>query len=584
MHADDVANIEPARFGNAIVSSLETQLTGASGDGDDMEEERGVTFTVTIMEQTAMAVAAGIFDLIGGAGEYNKYVVLAFIQKVEHAACQGMLGTCVAVLSNSSGTRRRLQGSSGGGDSVNISLTREYDFAGSNSSVSVAALVREGGVAVASAETTRLSAQTTVSVVGDAGTSPLTNAVGRDGLGAALAMQLPTLRVTALSATSTPPTAPPSQPPDQPKPPPTPPLLPPQTSSEEQWQMSPIMVALVCIVVVLFCTLILVSALRHRSKKLASRRSHQPPTRSISMMSVVPSPAKHRCNADASTSTDESWTPSHLSQAIPSAVASEALDVSTGDHTLAIPSSALRPPPRAHAPRGPSGGTSFGGSPLGIDFCPRRRMARHDGCTAAITSNASATPLPGSPPALFLLPAAESPLVSRTAWEEPLPTKEATGGQLSTTSQLQLRPSEPIVAAAAHNRNVPPLRPCAGASMPAVSSAVGKTDIIATDMDDDDDTPLDDTATLQPSQLPPAPRLIASERIQELQVLSQGRQGALEDAQRRLETLRAARRTRAPVIAAVRLMAAARRADQVLPPSAPPNPPRGKEPPLEDAA
>ena len=257
------------------------------------EESAGSSYTVMLNEQTAMVLDQGGYQLVGPSGAPNKYIVSAFNRRVQDAACSGIVGTCVATIPNIGSRRRRLQTSANASlptASVNVSLIREYDFAASNTSQPVADLVQnEGGVGVVAAETTALSATTTVTVLGEAGSSTLADAVGEEGLGMALGYQMPTLVVDIKSATTTPPEAPPNVPPPPSDPPP---MIPqPKAPPPSPMQQSSVSVALVAVGAacgVLSCCLVIGLLYLWRQMKPSGAKSQPRARRTTAMTAVVP--------------------------------------------------------------------------------------------------------------------------------------------------------------------------------------------------------------------------------------------------------------------------------------------------------
>ena len=599
VHQGDLARIEPVGFATAVVASVEAQIVASGQSEAHLASEgladRAATFTVIVTEQTAMTVAPGTFKLVRSDGVPNQYIVAAFAGIVQGAACKGLVGTCLVEFPDL-GTRRRLQTSLEGSGTVNITLTREYNFAASNLS-SVAALVQESGIAVSSAEMTSLSVTTTITVFGQPESNPLADAVGANGLATALAIQLPTIRVSAASATSTPPAHPPNLPPDQPASPPAPPappMSPTATSSAERWPV----VALACTNSAVLICIVVVIGLRRR-KARSCKRSQRP----LAMVPVVPSSAKRRDaprTADASTGPDDASNVSTIADTL------GALRTLPANEVVRIPSDGSMP--RMSTPSvlsqvarrgGPlrGGGTPprGGGTSRGLDFCPQWRPPTTNGTSASIAGHGAPPPYP--PPSMAL-PTLQSLSPTRSAWEE-LPTVPAASNpkpvapwrprSRSPSSALPIReaPSLPLGGAA---RPVPgpgpvpvPVPPVpAPVPVPVLSCVMGEPDIMATDFDGSD-APAD--AASQLAAAAPTPRRIESDRIQELQANVEKRLADAQAARQRLQALQAMRQKRAPLLAAARFMAAARAGDQVLPPSR--RAVEGKEPPPppdEDAA
>lgn len=187
-----------------------------------------------------MTLGWGGFALLDAQGNQNRFQVLAFETTVQDSACVGLVGTCIVTVVNirSSGGRRRLQSAA---QDVEVSVAREYDFLTSlNATTPVADLVVAGGIAVTTSETMALSATSTVTSAGTPDSSPVTNALTSDVLGAALATRLPTVGTSVSSATIEPPSMPPPPEPSPPaphEPSPSPPS--PAHPWEEPYSISP---------------------------------------------------------------------------------------------------------------------------------------------------------------------------------------------------------------------------------------------------------------------------------------------------------------------------------------------------------
>jgi len=220
----DLAKTTPAEFGAAVLAAVGDQLTPSSNPNV-------VSVQIMISETVEMVVETGPTYTPGST----------FLLALGQAACTGMVG---GVCTATGGTRRLLAAdelmpltaepphiSTHGRRRLGttVTLDRSYDFgASANSSTPVSDLVEGAlggmGVEVTDATTTALSAESTVTSLGDASTSTVTDQLGDDALSGALAMRLPAVDL-AVSAplVITPPATPP---PPEPAPPGYPPAVP----------------------------------------------------------------------------------------------------------------------------------------------------------------------------------------------------------------------------------------------------------------------------------------------------------------------------------------------------------------------
>ena len=510
----DVSSVDPAAVGAAILASLRDQIASAAAGASEASADSSAgasAYTVMLNEQTAMVVDPGRYQLVNPlTGATNEYLVLAFSQTLQNAACAGLVGTCVATLPGISSQRRRLQSGSGGG-SVNVSLTREYDFAASNASASgtpVADLVRQNGVGVVASQTTALSATTTVTVLGDVATSPLAAAVGGDGLGTALALRMPTLAVDVASVAVTPPAAPPSTPPLPPSVPPQPPSPPPPSSSPRATtpNPNPWIVGLACTAGALAACFLAAVLWHVRNRRLATGRKQQGRASGGRVVSVVPGASARGLQGAASSRSKRrliGWVPGTSTTVRTTGEGARAqigaVDASTSPYSSPIPS---RRPSRS----------AWGDQPV------------HSGSAARVVG----------------------------AGQQAGARKAPAGPRVSADLAARI---DAIVASAAHGTG---------------------SDLTVADCAADAAFPLDPALIPSPTRIqPPTPNARpepsmldpeAEQRVEALRVEARRRQAELGAAQQRLHSIRA---SRAPVMATVRLAAAARRprADQILPPS-----------------
>jgi len=184
---------------------------------------------------------------------------------------------------------------------------------------------------VMAAETTALSATTVVTVLGDAsdaGVSAIAEAVGTNGLGAALAVQMPTLVVDIESSRKTPPAAPPGVPPAPPNTPPVgpqplaPPVAPPRSFSPA----TAIVVTLSVTCSVLFCCLVAMIIRGQRSRTTSGAKSQSGTQRAPGMVAVVPGTQP---GGDASTSLSRPSWKARLARTPSAAATSTTVDAGT---------------------------------------------------------------------------------------------------------------------------------------------------------------------------------------------------------------------------------------------------------------
>jgi len=506
----DPGSVEPAGFGAAVMASLQGQIDDAPADSV------GSSYTVMLNEQTAMVVDQGSYQLVNpSTGAPNTYIVQAFNKRVQEAACLGLVGTCVATLP-SIGRRRHLQ-SSNASNTVDVAVTREYDFAASNTTVAVADLVQnEGGMGVTASQTTGLSATTIVNVLGDAGSSPLADAIGEQGLGMALASQMPTLVVDIVSGKTTPPAAPPTLPPPPPLSPPLgpQPLAPPSSPPASTVSATVVALASICGALAGCLLLILLVILR---------RVYTPGAKTA-MTAVVPG---SRQGSDGSASASSSGWPAWLrgKQAPRGAVA----EAGTGT-----------------SPPGSRGSTPL--RALGR-LLPRQRIMLADGTVAEIVAAAdpSATQSQMRPQSRDAwldnqaqpAPAVRHPLQSAPDWHVRAHRMAPGGGadllvaDVSAPHEVQDNTRLPTP-----QRILSPGAPMVSIHQAALQQAAAQAES-------------------------------ARDLVSQARSYAETKRAALEAAQLRLRSIDASRRTRAPVLAS-RMVTAARpapRMDQILPPA-----------------
>ena len=222
--ADDLAKTTPAEFGAAVLAAVGDQLTPSSNPNV-------VSVQIMVSETVEMVVETGPTYTPGST----------FLLALGQAACTGMVG---GVCTATGGTRRLLAAdelmpltaepphiSTHGRRRLGttVTLDRSYDFGASASSSTPVSDLVEGelggvGVEVTDATTTALSAESTVTSLGDASTSTVTDQLGDDALSGALAMRLPAVDLdVSAPLVITPPATPP---PPEPAPPGYPPAVP----------------------------------------------------------------------------------------------------------------------------------------------------------------------------------------------------------------------------------------------------------------------------------------------------------------------------------------------------------------------
>ena len=577
MSAADVANgkVDSQALGSAIVSSLEEKIAAASDDGSE------AVYTVTLTEETAMAVSSGAFQLVDAQGNANPFIVAAFKESIQRASCVGLQGTCIVVLPALE-RRRRLQSSSEtSGAIVNLTLTREFDYAQSNMSVSASDLVQQAGMEVAAAQTTGLSAATTVTVLGDSGSSNMADAVGGQQLGASLAQKYPSLVLEITSVMVAPPTAPPDLPPQLPLPPGAPPIPPgdppaPASSSSGSNDDTHVGVALLAVLCALLLVAILLvrARIRRRSGSKGQSSFHNAGS-TTTLTTVVPS---GKAEAGTSCSPPQSRPSSRMPSGFADSGTSCSPPQSRSSHrplSHGSLSAVLRPT----TPR---------------SFLPRRRVPLQDGSVATMVGPAGSwTSQPGdrnaSVEARFgrdeAMPASMARSYSRDAWMQSsadhvpfgaqartigMPHTSTTGAARRAPSLLASVVSQDLAVTEFDGQLDDDVR-AADAARSTVLSAIGvpkmrlapSTDaysgagnVVANGVGTDAAT----AAGVGPPSLTPS-------RADDLRVRAQQRLTELQAAQQRLQQLQATRRTRAPMVAA-RFAVAAQRAgsDRVLPP------------------
>lgn len=288
--------------------------------------EESVAVQLTTSEETKLVMNPGSLDMsIDG-------MLAVLIDETKHAVCPAGLvaALCTVRADNSSiadnaPIQRRLQGS--GSEQVSFIVSRSYDYASSNATATatsisdlVEAALEEQNITVASTELVSLSVSVSITVPGDAATSPVDDRFNSAAMSSALATRLPELHVT-LSApvVVTPPSPPPVAPPPLPLLPPVSPLPPLQpnitdaTSSggTPAWS-KPIFITIfsLCLTMVLLisCASRMGVTMAALPRRLMSKLKFPLPTPSR----VAPFPRAEeaqRSSVDQHTSEDASFTP-----------------------------------------------------------------------------------------------------------------------------------------------------------------------------------------------------------------------------------------------------------------------------------
>ena len=186
-------------------------------------EREQTTIAVLVRQITRMVLSLGDYDMSSGADRVE------IVYTLQAAACRGMNGQCKATFVE----RRRLQTASG---TATVDMERTYDHATSaNASTPITDLVDGAlagrGAAVSSAQTTSLSATTTVTALGTTESSLVDEALTSNG---AIATQINSVWLpsgsgggNSVSVSDGSVDAPPSPPPRPPPPPPSPSPRPP---------------------------------------------------------------------------------------------------------------------------------------------------------------------------------------------------------------------------------------------------------------------------------------------------------------------------------------------------------------------
>ena len=167
-----------------------------------------------------MTVDAAEHQIFDAAGNVIEDALDQLKAKIRNAACNGLDGTCIIeLLHDSSGStsttgRRKLQAS----PSIDVSITREYDFGNSSTNVStggVADLLESGGIPVSASEVISLSASSTLTAKGAASESLMGSGLYTDAVRNELSTLFPELQanLNIVSLVMQPPALPPLTPP-----------------------------------------------------------------------------------------------------------------------------------------------------------------------------------------------------------------------------------------------------------------------------------------------------------------------------------------------------------------------------------
>lgn len=245
MSPSDLFKTSSVRFGDVLLQTLNSEVNNVPTD-----QRAGSSVTLVIKDETRLTMDASAYALYDAQGNENRFIILGFEAAVGSAACEGLVGDCRATLIRA---RRQLQASASSSSEV-VTVAREYDFtASANVSIEIADRVQTGGMPVTDAQTTSLSAVSTVTAPGTADGSPLSQALSTNSFGAKLAQSLPNLRVEVVTTNIGPPALPPAPAPQDPlpmPPPPAPPGLPPSQPPPPSQTDFPVLVALLAV----FCT------------------------------------------------------------------------------------------------------------------------------------------------------------------------------------------------------------------------------------------------------------------------------------------------------------------------------------------
>jgi len=527
-----------------------------------------------------MAVSSGNYQLVDAQGNANPFIVAAFKSSIQTATCVGLAGTCIVVLPGIE-RRRRLQSASDSntnGAIVNVTLTREFDYAQSNMSVSPSDLMQQAGIEVTAAQTTGLTAATTVTVLGDSGSTKMADAVGGQQLGASLAQKYPSLVLDITSVMVTPPTVPPGLPPQLPLPPgtpPTPPIDPPapESSTSTSDSGASVGVALLAVLCALLIVAIFLVRVWYRRKRASKgQRTFYKAGSTATLTMVVPS--RH---AEASTSCSPPQ--SRPSSRMPSELANSGSPPQSRSSHRPMSRGSLSAVLRPMSPR---------------SFVPRRRVPLQDGSTATMAGPAASwTSRPGERNAGVAVhsgrdvPMAVTRPYSRDAWMQPSADNAPFRAQARTVGM----PQTTTTAA----RRAPSLLASVVSQDLAVTDFEGQldADVLAADAARSTVLSMIGAPKMRPAPSAHAypsasnvvangqgagsttatgvgPRLLLPQtpsQADDLRVQAQQRLTELQAAQQRLQQWQATRRARAPMVAA-RFVVAAQRAgsDRVLPP------------------
>ena len=216
----DLDRTSVSDLGRALLATVHEQVQTAA----NTPTVEAPSVRVHIVEEKTLVVGAGGYNLIDSTGNVDISSARSFLQDTREAACTGIVGTCAAVLANTTLRRRlllisrRLQ-SSNTSAKATVDLAREFDFGTSvNASKPVEELIASAladhGVEVTSSTTTRLDATSTVTTVGEMGqNTAVTIALSESILSTKLSEKLPTVNLAISSAVIAPPALPPNMPP-----------------------------------------------------------------------------------------------------------------------------------------------------------------------------------------------------------------------------------------------------------------------------------------------------------------------------------------------------------------------------------
>ena len=315
--AETLASTTPSSFAAAVLATVSTQVADSSAQ---------TQVTVLVQEEQELEMDSGDYALTDAYGNPNVFNQGAFLTSIKEAACADMIGSCLAVFADE--RRRGLvltadAPPSGNGDERGdenepqttmpmrrrklarrrVSLSRSYDATSANANTDVGQLVASAmadkGVAVTASRVTALSAESTVTTVGDpTGTAAVTDALADDALGAALAQTLPAVSLDIVTTVVAPPSTPPMPLPPPPAPPgapgappiepslPPPPYAPPSVPINLTLVIAITVVALADVALLLWCL---------RRRRVRQQKKEYPSADAMS--GVVPGTSSRRAAA-----------------------------------------------------------------------------------------------------------------------------------------------------------------------------------------------------------------------------------------------------------------------------------------------